>query len=84
MPEREGNSLIRSGIRSVMSSWRSSNRDEVVRAAFARKSLLPPKRRSTGGCRTSSALPSFVAASPRREAPPVQAPLLGLRLMMMA
>ena len=26
-----------------MSSWRSSNVDEVVRAAFARKSLLPPK-----------------------------------------
>ena len=43
MPEREGNSLIRSGIRSVMSSWRSSNVDEVVRAAFAGKSSLPPK-----------------------------------------
>ena len=26
-----------------MSSWRSSNVDEVVRAAFVEKSLLPPK-----------------------------------------
>ena len=26
-----------------MSSWRSSNVDEVVQAAFAEKSLLPPK-----------------------------------------
>ena len=41
--ERERNSLIRSRFRSVMSSWRSSNVDEVVRAAFARKSLMPPK-----------------------------------------
>ena len=43
MLERERDSLIHSQIRGVMSSWRSSNIDEMVLAAFVEKGPLPPK-----------------------------------------
>ena len=67
-----------------MSSWRSSNVDEMVWAAFAEEGPLLPKEE---GHRRVPSVVGFAVIHcglPSVGAPPAQTPLSGLRLMMMA
>ena len=67
-----------------MSSWRSSNVDEMVRAAFAEKG--PPLPKEEGHWRVPSVVGLAIVrySLPSVGGAPTQTPLSGLRLMMMA